>query len=280
MSIFKSKTAAIGWTIEPCFIITLHIRDLAILNAIKDFFTVGSVSIVGKNAQFRVRSRLELKVIIEHFLNYPLQTSKAINFLYFCEILNLLNNKVHTSVSGFLKIASLINKLNNPLSESLLAKLEELGTIPVVEFKTPIILNEVKTLNPFWISGFATGEGSFTYFRRTRKTSAGKTVKDYTLVFEISQRTQDCHILNLIACYFGVGNVYTETRGISKYRLGIKNKIISTLVPHFINYPLEGHKALQYTLWLKIVNILNDQVRTSQRDEELEILIKELSELK
>ena len=27
MSIFKSKTPAIAWTIEPGFIITLHIRD-------------------------------------------------------------------------------------------------------------------------------------------------------------------------------------------------------------------------------------------------------------
>ncbi len=28
MSVFKSKTAAIGWTIEPCFIITLHKKDI------------------------------------------------------------------------------------------------------------------------------------------------------------------------------------------------------------------------------------------------------------
>jgi len=47
MSIFKSKTAAIGWTIEPCFIITLNIRDLELLNAIKKFFSVGSVSVAG-----------------------------------------------------------------------------------------------------------------------------------------------------------------------------------------------------------------------------------------
>lgn len=54
-SIFKSKTAAIGWTIEPCFIITLHLRDLELLNSIRNFFSVGSVSIVGKDARFRVR---------------------------------------------------------------------------------------------------------------------------------------------------------------------------------------------------------------------------------
>jgi hypothetical protein len=138
----------------------------------------------------------------------------------------------------------------------------------------------VQILNPWWISGFATGEGSFTYFTRTRVNSEGKTVKDYSLVFEISQRTQDLHILNLIVSYFNVGNVYTETSGISRYRLGTKNKIIKKLIPHFNNYPLAGYKYLQYSAWLKIVCLLNDQVRTDKRDIELEKLVKELSSLK
>ena len=47
--------------------------------------------------------------------------------------------------------------------------------------------------------------------QKTRVNSAGKTVKDYSLVFEISQRTQDLQILNLIASYFKVGNIYTDT---------------------------------------------------------------------
>lgn len=104
--------------------------------------------------------------------------------------------------------------MNKPLSQSLLYKLGQLGPLPNVEFETSLNLsvsNMVQLLNPFWISGFATGEGSFTYFTKTRVNSAGKTVKDYSLVFEISQRTQDLHILNLIASYFKVGKVYTDT---------------------------------------------------------------------
>jgi len=112
MSILKSKTAAIGWTIEPCFIITLHVKDLELLKAIHGFFKVGSISIVnGKFAQYRVRNRQELPVIIDHFNKYPLHTSKMINFAYFCEILDLMGSKIHTKVNGFLKLISLINKL-------------------------------------------------------------------------------------------------------------------------------------------------------------------------
>ena len=68
MSIFKSKTAAIGWTIEPCFIITLHKKDIELLNKIQLFFGVGTVSTLGeKIARYRVRSRDGLQVIISHF---------------------------------------------------------------------------------------------------------------------------------------------------------------------------------------------------------------------
>ena len=170
MSIFKSKTAAIGWTIEPCFIINLHKRDLELLNSIKNFFSVGSVSLSGNLGSFRVRSRSDLNVIIDHFNKYPLQTTKSVNFIYFCEILNLINQKVHTNISGFLKLASLINKLNNPLSDTLPGKLVKLGPLPNVEFETNLNnINKLKNLNPYWISGFATGEGSFTFFTKKKK---------------------------------------------------------------------------------------------------------------
>ena len=66
----------------------------------------------------------------------------------------------------------------------------------------------------------------------------------------------------------------------SRYRLRVQNQIINTLILHFNNYPLVGYKALQYLVWIKIVNILNNQVRTDLRDIEIEKLIKELSNLK
>ena len=82
-----------------------------ILKKIQLFFGVGSVSTVGnKFARYRVRSRQDLKTIILHFERYPLQTAKVINFVSFCRILELMNNKLHTSVEGFLLLLSLINK--------------------------------------------------------------------------------------------------------------------------------------------------------------------------
>lgn len=137
-----------------------------------------------------MRSRKDLQVIINHFNNYPLKTSKVINFAYFCEIFNLIGSKTHTNVKGFLILLSLINKLNKPLSSTSLDKLSYLGVLPYVEFETPVLSKNI-TLNKEWVSGFITGEGSFTYFIKTRKDSKGNYVKDYTLIMEVSQNNKD-----------------------------------------------------------------------------------------
>lgn len=282
MSIFKSKTAAIGRTIEPCFIITLHNKDIELLKKIQLFFGVGVVSTIGsKGARYRVRSRDGLKTIISHFNKYPLQTTKINSFVSFCNILDLMNQKYHTNVEGFLHLVSLINKLNNPLSPSLLNNLSLLGELPNVDFeltsKESISLNG--KLDPWWISGFTTGEGSFTYFTRNRKKASGEMVKDYTLAYEVSQRSDSIHVLDLIAKTFECGKVYSETRGVSKYRLVTKDQILSILVPFFEKYPLEGNKNLQYKLWIQIVDLLQTTGRSEQRNVNVERLIKELSQL-
>lgn len=165
------------------------------------------------------------------------------------------------------------------MTKTTLDKFIYLGVLPNVEFEAPA-LDKNTELDPDWISGFITGEGSFTYFTRTRKSSAGNTVKDYTLVMEVSQLSKDWFILNSIKDFFSTGKVYTETRGITKFRLTDKKEIIRSIIPYFNNYPLEGRKALQYAIWIKIVNILEtEQKRTVERDTKIDNLIKELSDL-
>lgn len=167
MFISKSNSTAIRWTVSPCFNITLHLRDIETLKAIQVFFNgVGGIATNNKLAHYRVRSRDELQVIIDHFQKYPLHTSKLTNFAIFVSIYNLINEKAHTKVTGFLKVAALANKLNKPLSDMLLTNLSKLGNLPNVTFENPTLNNNPK-LNPGWISGFIAGEGAFTYFTRT-----------------------------------------------------------------------------------------------------------------
>ena len=97
---------------------------------------------------------------------------------------------------------------------------------------------------------------------------------------EVSQNSKDWFILNSIKDYFKIGKVYNETRGVSKFRVTQKDEIISVLIPYFKNSPLEGRKALQFKIWIQIVNILaTEQKRIPERDRKIEDLIRELSNL-
>lgn len=140
-------------------------------------------------------------------------------------------------------------------------------------------------LNPFWLSGFASGEGSFTYFSRSRTNIANEIVKDYSFVFEVSQNTKDLDILNFLHAYFKVGNVYTDIKRVSRYRLRVNKNNLDLLTSHFSKYPLIGNKAIQYSSWLEIVNYFNNKDKTNRPCNDitkikLEKLLEKLSKLK
>lgn len=97
---------------------------------------------------------------------------------------------------------------------------------------------------------------------------------------EVSQDSKDGFILTSIQNYFGVGKVYQEIRGITKFRLVVREEIIEKIVPHFTEHPLDGNKLLQYSIWIKIVQLLKDNPKRSQeRDNKIGILIRDLSNL-
>jgi len=145
MSILKSKTHAIGWTIAPYFIVTLSIKDLELLKVLQKFFNgVGKLAIVYNAIRTLSSSRNELLLILDHFKKYPIQTSKAVNFAYFWKIFDLMGSKVHTNVKGFLELVSLNNKLNTPLSSNILDKFSYLGC--------GVLPTQMWSLNPFLIA--------------------------------------------------------------------------------------------------------------------------------
>ena len=61
----------------------MHIKDLELLLSLKNYFGVGNVRTSGKFAYYEVNSKVDIKVIINHFQLYPLQTSKKHSFYIF-----------------------------------------------------------------------------------------------------------------------------------------------------------------------------------------------------
>lgn len=117
---------------------------------------VGKLRYKGKDsAQYTVESFKELKVIINHFNQYPLVTEKLIDFMLFKKCVNLIENREHLTNGGLLKIVGLKNAINWGLSDNL--KKSFLNAI-LIE-RPNFVFKGIP--DPFWVAGFTSGDGSF-----------------------------------------------------------------------------------------------------------------------
>lgn len=245
-----------NWSIKPSFAIHLHKKDIKILELIKFYFDgIGNIGITQNSAIYRVRNIEDLLIIKSHFMKYPLQTSKFNNFYIFYKVLDLVSKKTHLNNKGFLEIASLVNRLNKPLSPSLI---EKIGVLPTIELDIPDI-NLEPELNPWWITGFCDGEASFTYFKKTRVTAKNEERLDFRPIFEVSQHKKDLYILNSILNFFKSGNVVSggkTEKSVPRVRITGIDNLKNIIIVHFSNYPLQSFKVFNYNIWVEIIDTL------------------------
>jgi len=121
ISISRSNKYSSGWTVKPSFKITLHQKDLVLLQQIKSFFGVGSIHKQGLlSIQYCVTSVEYLAVVINHFEKYPLKTKKWADYLLFKKAIRLIQQKKHLTKQGLRKIVAIRASMNLGLSEKLL----------------------------------------------------------------------------------------------------------------------------------------------------------------
>ncbi len=92
--------------VRPGFSISQHKRNRAILERIQHYFGCGGIrfSARDQNYKYEVRSLSDLKrVIIPHFKQFPLQTSKQKDFQLFEEIVEDVSRNHHLN-AAFLRI--------------------------------------------------------------------------------------------------------------------------------------------------------------------------------
>lgn len=107
---------------------------------------------------------------------------------------------------------------------------------------TRINLNK---LNPWLITGFIDGEGSFT---------VSKTGISVKLELKVTQKEHSEKILHQIKEYFNCGSVVIDNRKTKtmKYRVSSLNDILTQIIPHLDKYPCLTSKFLNYQDWKKI----------------------------
>lgn len=192
--IYKNASLKVGWYVFLDFKITLHQKDKDILDQIKNYFGLGSVfNHREQTIQYGIRSIKDMQMIITHFDKFPLKTQKVIDYKLFRKAIEIINNKEHLTKKGLDKLIAIKYLMNKGLNYEL-----------TTAFPHVILLhsnNEEKAkpnqiLKPNWISGFASGEGSFQVDIK-KKTST----QDYQVLlrFSIGQQARDEDLLrNLI----------------------------------------------------------------------------------
>ncbi len=111
-----------------------------------------------------------------------------------------------------------------------------------------------QSLNPWFVTGFIEGSGSFTYSR------SGDSVIPY---FALKVGAQDRSLLQALQAFFGgAGRLYdvsgrneaasTRTTGAVYFRI-TRVAELAIVVAHFNRYPLVGAKAAAFSLWRRLV---------------------------
>jgi len=97
LTLTKNNRYKQGWLVFPTFQITLHQKDRALLESIRNSFNgVGSIyKEKGDSIKYRVVSVKDLSIIIDHLDKYPLITQKQADYILFKQALELINRKEH-----------------------------------------------------------------------------------------------------------------------------------------------------------------------------------------
>jgi hypothetical protein len=249
-SIYKEARMLLKWQVKPIFKITVHNRDLKILEVLQRTWGVGKIYKHSDNASvYRVSSLKNLRIIIDHFDKYPLLTKKYADYLLFKQSVHLIENKAHLTMEGLLKLVSIKASLNWGLSDKFKESFPSIVPIARPEVK----LTEIQDIN--WLVGFVEGEGCFMV---NILQDINKTKYYISLNFTISQHDRDLNLLNSLIKYLNCGRC-TSSRNevnfiISKFA-DLNNKII----PMFTQYPMLGTKQADFLDFCMIAKLMENK---------------------
>lgn len=215
-----------------------------------DYFKVGKVC---KESDFCLKYHVQDLVsirdrIIPHFKQYPLKTSKALDFNDWSKVVELITNKKHYTVEGINAIIDLKNCINN--------------SRPVVDRWKYLDSQDIH-IHPNWIQGFIDGEGSFQYpIYDVKRDSGNGTRVSVNPTLEIAQSNHHVAILEAIIKFLESGCVkpkydkssITETfnsRSVNRYVTWNEDKVIALVD----KYPLKTRKQMDYIDWKKLISI-------------------------
>lgn len=130
-----------------------------------------------------------------------------------------------------------------------------------VPVERPIIdATKLLPIHPYWLAGFASGDGTFMIKLRVNDSSAGGRVE---LAFALTQHSRDLPLMKYFVEYLGCGQCYifkNHTEFICRNFKEIQEKIL----PFFIKYPILGVKAQDFSDWEKAAKIISSKAHLTK----------------
>jgi hypothetical protein len=115
------------------------------------------------------------------------------------------------------------------------------------------IHNNTPKLNPWFVTGFTDGDGSFLINVRPKPNRV--TGYGVELVFRVNLHSRDRALLENFRDFFGVGRLTAVSEKYSQYWVGALEDI-RVIVKHFNNYPLITQKWSDFELFKKAVDLV------------------------
>ena len=265
ISMYKDDNSKLKWRVTPNFTIHIHIKDIALLESIRDTFGVGKVrKNSSSTAVFRVDNIQELQVIVDHFDKYSLISAKVSDFLLFKQCYYLIKQKQHLTQEGLKKIVALKCNLNKGLTDSIMEAFPNIKPVARPHY------NFTGIPDPFWISGFVSGDSSFCVSIEKSQNQIGRV----RLIFGTCLHIRDKALLIGIANYFFAileeskqsavksqsQNIYDSTkRETSLLQIRNYSDIVNKIIPFFNEYPILGVKSLAFSDFKKVAELIKNK---------------------
>lgn len=121
-----------------------------------------------------------------------------------------------------------------------------------------------KRLDPWWISGFVDGEGSFSVFMY--KSSKLKVGWETQLAFNITLHSKDLNLLIRIQSFFGVGFIknYKAYNRVSYNVVKFKD-LVRVIIPHFNKYFLITKKRADFNLFSSVAEMVKNKEHLNEK---------------
>ena len=254
-SIALDKKYKYRWRPEARFQIGLHKKDKGILDGIKKFLGVGHIALQGSNAvQLKVSSLKEFEHVIKHFKKFQLFTKG--DFILISKIWDIMVQGKHLTPEGLRKIVAIRAGMNRGLSEKLKLAFNSPYVVPVErpEFELP------QTIDPEWLAGFTSAEGSFQIVIKNYQNSVGFQV---LLVLVIAQHKRDLNLMKHIREFLNCGVVF-KNRTWLEYRVCKFQDVEAKIIPFFNKYKIRGVKAKDYSDWCVVAHMISEKMHLTK----------------